>query len=576
MSELYLFVLWENARCAEDRIMADIGRHVSVKAVLPQRWPGDAQAGYARFYGAKAALAAGKEKSCGSGEFLTIIVEDGNPRYGWQETSRGTEYVNLRIFLMKQRYRRWANGSHAVHATNSVRETARDIFLLTGRTYSAWQADTSPTNVRILPGDDGWMGWWELRLATEAVGATCEVSNDKIVLTTCNIADCVSVLRAKKVEGDCYAVCVDGRRGEIILRTPKDYDSVASRIERAVPAFARTGCSVDYVTDLRESLRADWKWSRRFWRTWPSLCRRPVCYHLDLNAENYGVFVREDVGGATLEQMLDKGMSSEQAECVANQMIKLAAALFAEGICHREINPATLIVDERGGLRVRDFRFATSLKCTREPKWLEKDWRVLAKLNLSGRPKAWEWNDCYSLSKCIEELPAFKSKAEILSRLNRNTLGSCRKVNFRFNFSLRMFLKGRYCAGHLQMRADSRFDNLVDTLKQSAWAGGVSLDRLCLVGSTPLNVYGIRQCGDVDFLCDGDYAALRLTDHRLVSAESDLDWYAHTKADLIWNPQLHFRYRGVKVITLEELDRFKRRRRKGAKDRRDRLLIKAS
>ena len=103
----------------EDRILADISRHVEIVAKVELAWPGDATECFGRFYGAKLQAAAGKTAQCGGGPFLLVVVRDAKPRYGWRETSRGSELVNLRMFAMKSRYRAWTGGGHKVHTTNS-------------------------------------------------------------------------------------------------------------------------------------------------------------------------------------------------------------------------------------------------------------------------------------------------------------------------------------------------------------------------------------------------------------------------------------------------------------------------
>ena len=573
-SELYLFVIWEKARPHAEKIVADIARHMKVLAVLNQSWPTDACRGYARFYGAKAKLAAGKVESCGGGSFVTVIAEDTSPRYGWRETSRGTECVNLRAFLMKQRYRGWANGGHCVHSTNSRKETTRDVFLLTGRTYDEWRRNRTTAGLTALPGEAGWRDEDELRRALESVGARA-VTADAGAFVVENRADCASVINARAVSADEYEVSVGGRSRRIRLLLEPDFETVDARIARAVPPDVRALSTVDYATDLRRTFKDDWKWSCRFWKLFPDMCHRPRCYRLDLQADDYGVFARARIEGETLESVLDRGISSEQAEWFADRMADLADALETAGICHREINPRTLIVGSDGRLRIRDFRFATSLSPRREPRWMEKSWRLLADLNAYCRPAPWTWSDRHSFDQCVRALPDFPRKDEVLRRIDASRKSCFRKVRFRFNFALRMWLCGRFAAALPAARADARFDGLVDELKRAAWAKGVGVDRLCLVGSAPLNVFGLRRCGDVDYLLADAPADFAVADRRLSAADDDLRHYPVGKDRLVDDPAFHFRYRGVKVITLGVLDAFKRRRNRSAKDRRDRILIRA-
>lgn len=576
MSELYLFVVWEKAGSVVDGILEDIARHMTVKAVLHQAWPIPARAGYARFYGAKASLAAGKVESCGGGPFVTVIVEDPKPRYGWRETSRGMELVNLRAFLMKKRYRKWSHGGHCVHCTNSRRETTRDIFLLTGRTYDSWRSSATSEGCVVLPGQEGWRDWGQLQDAASAAGADGKALAGA-VLTVENIEDCCSVLNARKTEDEATVeVVVSGRSERLTLRQPEGFESVEARIARAIPETLRETCTVDYVTDLRETMTGDWKWSLAFARAFPRFAYRPHCYHLDLHAEEFGVFARERIAGEPLEAVTDRVLSPEKACALARQMEEIADALESCGICHREINPRTLIVTPEGNLRLRDFRFATTLAPTREPRWIERNWRALANLNVSYRFSPWVWNDRHSFARCLETLPDFPEKSAIRNRLLAKMPAARRSVRFRFNFWLRMVMGGRFAAALPAVTSDARLETLIDELKGAALANGLSVDRLCLVGSAPLNVFGLRRSGDVDFILDGDYTRLGRLSRRLSPADDDLVFYPWSKQELVDNPALHFRYRGVKVITLEVLEAFKVRRAHGAKDRRDLLMIRAA
>ncbi len=167
--ELHLVVLWEKARTEEARILADIARHVDIVAKAELSWPGNPVECYGRFYGAKLQEAEGKVLVCGGGPFVMIVVRDRRPRYGWRETSRGVESVNIRMFAMKTRYRAWTGGGHRVHTTNSTAETRRDIYLLTGRTMSEWEKGTVEGPFNVLPGHGGWS---DLRSLFRALGET--------------------------------------------------------------------------------------------------------------------------------------------------------------------------------------------------------------------------------------------------------------------------------------------------------------------------------------------------------------------------------------------------------------------
>lgn len=162
MSELHLVVLWAFARSEESRIAADLAKEVVVLRSEELAWPSDALACYTRFYGANLADANAKVVKCGTGPFRLFIVRDETPVYGFRETSRGMERVNLRLFDLKTKYRAWTGGGHKVHTTNSAEEFARDILLLTGKTAEEWQDDISQSALSVLPGQTGWTSLREM------------------------------------------------------------------------------------------------------------------------------------------------------------------------------------------------------------------------------------------------------------------------------------------------------------------------------------------------------------------------------------------------------------------------------
>ena len=134
-SEIHLIILWEKARYKQKEIFTDIQKHLILKKVFEIKWtPALASNNFSRFYGIKLPHNSGKERNVGTGAFLCLIVEDKNPKYEFWETSRGHEYVNQNIFVLKLKYRSWVGGSR-IHTTNSVEEVGHDSALLLGLNY---------------------------------------------------------------------------------------------------------------------------------------------------------------------------------------------------------------------------------------------------------------------------------------------------------------------------------------------------------------------------------------------------------------------------------------------------------
>jgi hypothetical protein len=159
MSQLGLFILWEFARSAERRILDDIRSRFTVIGEREVSWEADRfSESLSRFYGQKLPSGARKERHCGRGPFLVVVVEDEAPVVEERPTSRGTERVTTSLFDAKQRYREWTGGGHRVHSTNDQAEFEHDVWFLMGIEAAEVAATrTLPSTVpTLLHGSDGW------------------------------------------------------------------------------------------------------------------------------------------------------------------------------------------------------------------------------------------------------------------------------------------------------------------------------------------------------------------------------------------------------------------------------------
>lgn len=168
-SEVHLFIIWENARNRERDIIKDIKNNFNILKVYEITWSKDKfSENLTRFYGTNLPKNSSKEKHCGNGEFLLVLVEDLNPIYIERKTSRGTEVVNSRMFDSKQKYRDWTGGGHKIHGTNSVLESNHDLTLLIGQNTDDFKENnfekhSKPTAANLdLIGSHGWKSMKEL------------------------------------------------------------------------------------------------------------------------------------------------------------------------------------------------------------------------------------------------------------------------------------------------------------------------------------------------------------------------------------------------------------------------------
>ncbi|QDR82013.1 hypothetical protein [Sporomusa termitida] len=161
--EVHLFIVWEKARYKEKIILDEIRENFKVLGVYNIIWSKDKiSENFSRFYGRKLPANSNKEKHCGTGPFLLVVIEDSSPHYIERKTSKGDEVVNKNTFDLKSKYRDMTGGGHKIHCTNSKEETDHDLTLLLGLNASDFLNNSSihlgevVTLNRDITGSDGW------------------------------------------------------------------------------------------------------------------------------------------------------------------------------------------------------------------------------------------------------------------------------------------------------------------------------------------------------------------------------------------------------------------------------------
>src|SRR5690606_8063505 len=96
---------------------------------------------------------------------------------------------------------------------------------------------------------------------------------------------------------------------------------------------------------------------------------------------------------------------------------------------------------------------------------------------------------------------------------------------------------------------------------------------VCIDGSAIMALYGIRDCHDLDILHRNEYNNLFMTDSTISSHNHELKYHHFHMENILFNPQNHFWYKGVKFVSLPVLYATKRKRNE-EKDRADCERIK--
>jgi hypothetical protein len=102
---------------------------------------------------------------------------------------------------------------------------------------------------------------------------------------------------------------------------------------------------------------------------------------------------------------------------------------------------------------------------------------------------------------------------------------------------------------------------------------GFEKENFCVDSSAVLSVYGIRDCRDLDFLHHGSELKNYATRASNVSSHNEsLGHHVYSLDDIIYNPENHFYYGGVKFSALHVVKGMKKKRNE-EKDRKDLALI---
>ena len=160
-NEYGLFIIWNNARCKEKEIINDIKERFELLNIFEIEWSKHIFSNnLTRFYGENLPKNSSKEKHCGNGKFLLVIVKDNNPIYGYRRTTKGKKYVNVNMFDSKAMYRFWT-GQHMVHGTNDTEEFKHDLMLLLGLNIEDYlkkynRSDNFISFNKNVVGSNGW------------------------------------------------------------------------------------------------------------------------------------------------------------------------------------------------------------------------------------------------------------------------------------------------------------------------------------------------------------------------------------------------------------------------------------
>lgn len=245
--EVHVFVVWPAALSQLDRILADVDERFRVIEVVRLGWSARAfDRNVLRFYGKP--VLADDEKRAAAGSPFVVVVEDEAPVYELRPRSFGRASVNARMFDAKKRYRSWAGGMHAVHASIEVAEADRDLFYLLGaraeeyRDREVWNGTIAQVEGELI-GAEGWDDVDQLFTAVAlAMPLVVLEQYDELHILVESVrwavlfADARSAVRRR--DGVACEVLVAGALRTLVLQEPNDGVLDTAWQRRLLPAAA--------------------------------------------------------------------------------------------------------------------------------------------------------------------------------------------------------------------------------------------------------------------------------------------------------------------------------------------------
>ena len=380
--ELHLFVLWEKARRVEARVLEDLSRQADIEVI--GKWefafPGPPAEAYPAFYGGKKPLDGPlKVRKCGGGPFLMIVVRNLNPSYGSRWARDEKYYIaNELMYDLKARYREWAGRKHRIHGTTSVKEFARDIFILTGHTAEEWARGIPDDICLNIPACAGW------RLVVDGAGADM------------GLADCRVILENKYINDVFFEGKFKGR------------DAIVK-------------CSSTCAWSLGNEFRL----ASRLHAVAPSVVAEPLAAWTSDDGHRAFV-VTEKVSGPSLTELLTRGVTDAQADDFAADILQMAEALKETGILHRDIYTDNFLLGADGHLKMIDFQMAIDRNDYHEDPWVAAHPKFLyVVFGVNHNTPCGCWDDRAALDAVLALLPATDAVARA-----RRTLAAMPDIAF--------------------------------------------------------------------------------------------------------------------------------------------------
>lgn len=157
-------------------------------------------------------------------------------------------------------------------------------------------------------------------------------------------------------------------------------------------------------------------------------------------------------------------------------------------------------------------------------------------------------------------LTKLKEKVRNLFDKGKNTIHITDKHKETMILSKLIFNKNSlHWLNNYREKSCSWFKELFKEYQASLYLNKKNIDNFCIDGSAVLSIYGLRDARDIDFI----HLQQRKVNFKVPGIEdhsNDISQHSLSVNSLITDPRFHFYYDGIKVVSLDQLKKYKQAR----------------
>ena len=229
MDNQYIFIIWNKALFAKEKIISDLKKSFEIKKQFYIKWNKENfEKNLYALYGTKCSSPKQKIRYIGSSKFLILIVQDDNPKYEYRKQQNKDELVNSNIYDKKALYRKWTAYNFRVHSSVSDIETKHDLTILLGPDYDN-VIDNVNNDETIILDTKGIIGFKSVDEFIESLnlfdGSSVECKDNNLYIKTNNGLNLLYFIDNKKIiniNGINYNIVIEDDNNENKIVDNKD------------------------------------------------------------------------------------------------------------------------------------------------------------------------------------------------------------------------------------------------------------------------------------------------------------------------------------------------------------------